>query len=183
MGDTPSLLYVMDGDPNDPEGDSWGGSFEKTSHSSRIIFDRNTAITDTVPVYSIMEFHIQGPEINVGSDSSIFNLSVSGQKWEGFYLGKGAYAVRYSPKQAEALEYTITSDIPGFPDQKGIFVVDNLWPGKPCSTDYKLGPNWYTDRSDPALYDGIWQGAGTILKWRNEALLDWAGRWEWLREE
>jgi hypothetical protein len=23
MGDTPSLLYMMNGDPNDPEGESW----------------------------------------------------------------------------------------------------------------------------------------------------------------
>lgn len=27
MGDTPSVLYLLRGDPEDPEGDSWGGSF------------------------------------------------------------------------------------------------------------------------------------------------------------
>lgn len=35
MGDTPSVLYFLSGNPDNPEGgDSWGGSFIKTSHGS-----------------------------------------------------------------------------------------------------------------------------------------------------
>ena len=33
LGDTPSLLYMMDGDPNNPYRESWGGSFCKTRHT------------------------------------------------------------------------------------------------------------------------------------------------------
>ncbi|NIA13799.1 MAG: DUF1593 domain-containing protein [Nitrospiraceae bacterium] len=32
MGDTPSLLYLLKGDPDAPEGAHWGGSFVKTDH-------------------------------------------------------------------------------------------------------------------------------------------------------
>ncbi|MCR9015492.1 DUF1593 domain-containing protein [Aquiflexum gelatinilyticum] len=32
MGDTPSVLYFLHGDMNNPEGESWGGSFVKTDH-------------------------------------------------------------------------------------------------------------------------------------------------------
>ncbi|MCS4433092.1 DUF1593 domain-containing protein [Aquiflexum gelatinilyticum] len=32
MGDTPSVLYFLKGDPDNPEGESWGGSFIKTGH-------------------------------------------------------------------------------------------------------------------------------------------------------
>ena len=32
MGDTPSVLYLLDGNPEDPEGESWGGAFVKTGH-------------------------------------------------------------------------------------------------------------------------------------------------------
>jgi hypothetical protein len=32
MGDTPSVLYMLHGDPNHPEGASWGGAFVKTGH-------------------------------------------------------------------------------------------------------------------------------------------------------
>ena len=72
-------------------------------------------------------------------------------------------------------------DIPNFPLQQEKLVVDNLWPGKSNATDYKLGANWYTDKTDPQLYDGNIQGGKTVSKWRNVALSDWAKRWEWLR--
>ncbi len=32
MGDTPSVLYMLQGDPDNPEAESWGGSFVKTGH-------------------------------------------------------------------------------------------------------------------------------------------------------
>ncbi|PZX49160.1 DUF1593 domain-containing protein [Algoriphagus chordae] len=32
MGDTPSFLYLLNGNPSDPESESWGGQFEKTDH-------------------------------------------------------------------------------------------------------------------------------------------------------
>jgi len=32
MGDTPSVLYLLNGDTDNPEGKSWGGSFIKTGH-------------------------------------------------------------------------------------------------------------------------------------------------------
>ena len=184
MGDTPSLLYMMDGDPNDPFKDSWGGSFERVDRSSRIIFNRNTTNADTVTVCSVVEFHFKGPVISIPPDSSCFTMTVKAkigeQKWAGFYLGNGDYAIRYCPKQTEALTYRITSPISGFAEQSGQLVVDNIWPGKNRSTDYPLGSNWYTDRGDKELFDGILQGAKTVSKWRNDVLLDWAKRWAWL---
>ena len=184
MGDTPSLLYMMDGDPNDPVKESWGGSFQKLDHSSRVHFNRNTTLVDTVTVYSVVEFHFKGPLINIPSDSIAFTMTVIGQigeqKWDGFYLGNGDYAIKYCPKQTETLTYKITSPVLGFSEQGGQFVVDNIWPGKPRSTDYKLGPNWYTDRGDSDLFDGRQQGGKTVLKWRSDILLDWAKHWTWL---
>ncbi len=185
MGDTPSLLYMMDGDPNNPMRESWGGSFEKTTHSSRIIFDRITGITDTVAFSAVVEFHIKGPEINIPADSACFWMETfyknAVQKWPGYYFGNGQYAVRYSPKQAEVLSYRFISGIPGFAIREGKLVVDNTWPGKQHRTDYILGNTWYTDKSDPALYDGKIQGGKTTAKWRSDILMDWAKRWSWLR--
>lgn len=185
MGDTPSLLYMMDGNPNNPLKESWGGSFEKFNRSPRVIFNRNTTLSDTVTVFSIVELHFKGPKINISPDSACFTMAVKAkigvQKWAGYYLGDGDYAIRYCPKQTETLSYTISSEIKGFEEQSGQFVVDNVWPGKPRATDYKLGKNYYTDRADPQLFDGQWQGAKTILKWRSDALVDWAKRWGWLK--
>jgi Cellulose-binding Sde182, nucleoside hydrolase-like domain len=185
MGDTPSLLYMMDGDPKNPMRESWGGSFEKFDHSPRVLFNRITNVTDTVAFCTVVEFHLKGPEINIPRDSICFWMETAYkntvQKWAGYYLGHGQYGLKYAPKQAETLHYTFTSDIPGFPFQQGTLIVDNRWPGKRNSTDYKLGSNWYTDKADPQLYDGKIQGGKTVSKWRSAVLMDWAKRWEWLR--
>ena len=185
MGDTPSLLYMMDGDPHQPSRESWGGSFDQIRHSSRVVFNRITDIKDTVAFCAVVEFHFKGPEINIPADSVCFWMETpykyTTQKWAGYYLGMGQYAIKYAPKQAEVLSYKFTSDIPNFPKQEGKLVVENLWPGKTHATDYKLGSNWYSDKSDPRLYDGKIQGGRTISKWRTSVGLDWAKRWEWLK--
>ncbi len=187
MGDTPSLLYMMDGNPNDPTRESWGGSFDKINHSPRILYDRPTTIKDTVAFCSIIEFHLKGPKTNIPSDSICFWMEVpygenSVQKWPGYYLGNGDYAVRYIPKKSEILRYTFTSQIAELNGLEGTIVVSNLWPGKKHTTDYKLGNNWYSDKSNPDLYDGKIQGGKTVLKWKNDILLDWSKRWKWLKE-
>lgn len=185
MGDTPSLLYMMDGDPNNPKRESWGGSFEQFTHSPRVVFNRVTNITDTVAFCTVVEFHFKGAEINIPKDSVCFYMETpyknNVQKWAGYYLGDGEYAVKYVPKQAEIVNYTFTSALSGFSTKEGKLVVTNVWPGNTNSTDYTLGKNWYTDKADPNLYDGKIQGGQTLLKWRKDILLDWAKRWEWLK--
>lgn len=186
MGDTPSLLYLMDGDPNNPTLESWGGSFEKIDHSSRIIFNGPSSLNDTAAFCSILEFHLNGPELNIPPDSACFLMEVpygrSVQKWPGYYLGSGEYIIRYIPKKAETLHYKFTSQITELNDITGSIVIDNYWPGKKHDTDYQLGDHWYSDRAAPEFFDGKIQGGKTVLKWRNDVLLDWAKRWDWLKE-
>lgn len=176
---------MMDGDPSDPSKESWGGSFVRLNRSPRNVFSRNTTLADTVNVYSIVEFHFKGPEINIPRDSSCFTMVVKAkigeQQWSGYYEGNGNYVIRYSPKQTEILSYKVVSSIPGFVEQDGQFVVNNTWPGKSGPDDYKLGAHWYTDKPNVSLFVGIQQGAMTINKWRTAVLLDWAKRWTWLR--
>lgn len=185
MGDTPSLLYMMDGDPNDPQRESWGGSFEPFRYSPRVVYDRSTTIQDTVAFCTIAEFHFKGPVISLSADSPCFWMETMHktdvQKWAGFYLGNGNYGLKYIPKQAEVVHYTFSSIIPGFKPQDGQLVVTNRWPGAHHATDYPLGPNWYTDKGDANLYDGKIQGGLTIAKWKTAILMDWAKRWEWMR--
>lgn len=43
MGDSPSVLYLLSGDPNDPAAPHWGGSFVKTDHGPNYWTDSQDA--------------------------------------------------------------------------------------------------------------------------------------------
>lgn len=179
LGDTPSLLYMMDGDPANPLRESWGGSFVPFTRSTRVVFNKLTTARDTVPIYSIMEFHVSGPVVKgMTVGTPCITLTIDRQSWDGYYLGEGKYVVKYSTYKTGTIPYTITSSkVSGFQPQNGEITIDNLWPGKAYSTDYRLGSNWYTDKQLSELYWGNCQGAMTVQKWRNEVMEDWGKRW------
>jgi hypothetical protein len=185
MGDTPSLLYLMDGNPENPTKASWGGQFTPISHSPRVLYNRSTTLADTVAFCTLIEFHFKGPEISISKDSACFWMETvykeNVQKWPGYYLGNGNYGLKYVPKQAEIISYRFSSTVSGLTLAPGQLVVTNAWPGKKHPTDYLLGNHWYTDKPDLNLYEGKIQGGKTIHRWRDEVLNDWAKRWEWLK--
>lgn len=182
MGDTPSLLYMMNGDPHDPTGESWGGSFTPIQYSSRRVVTRPLTERDTVPVYCVMEFRFQGPKKkDIAVDSVCFIATIDRQQWGGYYAGDGIYVLRYAPKAPARLTYQVCSPIKQLDGISGTFIVDDRWPGKPHADDYILGVNWYSDRPERSLYEGEWQGAKTCRKWRHAVLEDWAKRWRWLQ--
>ena len=183
MGDSPSLFYMMDGDPEQPEKECWGGSFAKTRHSARRVFTRQLTSADTVAVYSTVEMRFSGPRIDVGEDSVCFTMTVDNQVWAGYYTGDGTYSIRYSPKAPAKLAYVTSSAIRELDGLKGEFVVSDAWPGPHTADDFTLGDRWFTDRQDRDLYEDGWQGAMTVGKWRNDILEDWAVRWSWLKNE
>lgn len=181
MGDTPSLLYMMDGDPENPEKDCWGGRFVKADRSTRHVFDRQLTMTDTVEAYSIVEIWMSGPEQPWSIGTPCLTLTADKQDWEGYYMGSGRYMVRYSPKAPAVLDYTITSDIEGITGS-GTFNIITGWPGKPTADDYRMADNYFTDCPDASLYEGgRWQGARSQSRWREDVLRRWAERWAWLR--
>src|SRR5574344_775994 len=177
LGDTPSLLYMMDGDPENPMRESWGGSFTPISYSPRNIFYHKTSDSDTVAVNAVMEFHVKGPILeDVTQDSVCITLNVDKQKWSGYYLGNGDYAVRYSTYKVGRHDYVIDSNIPDLESQKGSFVVANIWPGTHRKSDYILGATWYSDSQDSSLFWNGNQGAASTYKWRNKVLQEWGTR-------
>lgn len=183
MGDTPSLLYLMNGDPENPEGESWGGSFKRVKHSYRALFQGNTSITDTVPSYSIIEWEFKGPVLSKDPGTAVLTLLIDKQEWEGYYLGDGKYSVKYSPKAPATLPYTITSDIEEMNGLEGSIVVDNSWPSHPTPNSYSLGNRWYTDKTDKELFEGMWQGSKTVSKWREAVLKEWGKRMLLLKDK
>lgn len=182
MGDTPSLLYMMHGNPADPTMESWGGQFEKQHHSPRTIFRGPTTAVDTVACYSIVEWRFRGPQIDREVGAPVLTLWVDKQPWKGYYLGAGEYVARYCPKQPASLDYFIESEIQELNGLKGSFTVSDAWPGQPTEEGFTLGENWMTDLQDAACFEGKWQGAATVRKWRKEVLDDWAARFAALKK-
>jgi hypothetical protein len=181
MGDTPSLAYLMNGDPNDPTTDSWGGRFEKINHSSRTIISGGSTQVDSVIAYGVIEWHFKGPELNIPQDSACFTIEIQKQEWPGYYLGNGIYGVRYSSKKPEKSSYIIHSSISELNGLKGQYVSTAPWPGKLGKDDYILGKQWYGDLPNSELFLEDQQGARTISKFRNEYLSDWAKRWSFIK--
>lgn len=181
MGDSPSLFYLMNGDPYDPVEASWGGRFEPMKSSPRVIFDRHATPQDTVPVYAVVEFRFPGPYVDLPEGAPCFTMTIDRQTWTGYYGGDGTYRVRYAPKAPAVLSYTLASSLPELDGGKGILVVGPSWPGNGSADSFPLGEHWYTDCQDPQLFEGIWQGSRTVSQWRKEILEDWAVRWEVLK--
>ena len=208
MGDTPSLLYLMGAsagfasDPSDPASDHWGGRFQPMSQSPAFVINGPLAVSDTVPVYSLLEWRLTGPVADIPADSVCFSLFVDKQSWAGHYVGNGTYVVRYAPKAPASLHYVISSPIPGFPSHEGDFVVGDRWPAvglyhlsspSIVAAPIALGNSWWTDSDDPSLLSGQsdyedylslnskWQGAATVARWRNDVMADWALRFAWLK--
>ena len=181
MGDTPSLAYLMSGDPDNPKTGGWGGQFTPISRSSRVIFNRNTTINDTFPAYGVVEWQFKGPLLTIAPDSVCFKIEIQKQEWPGYYLGNGIYGVRYSSKKPEVSSYITHSAIAELDGQKGQYVSSAPWPSQPHKDDYPLGKNWYGDLPNPEYFLADQQGARTISKHRTAFLMDWAKRWQWLK--
>lgn len=182
LGDTPSLLYVMNGDPSNPEKQSWGGRFVRCDRTPRSVFYGATTAKDTVQICSIIEWRLKGPVRNdIAIDSACVTLEIRNQKWKGYYKGNGDYVVRHSTYYTGTIPYVITSTIDGFKPVSGEMTVENTWNATPKATDYKVGQNWWTDSYAPADY---WHGcAGARYQFivREEIMKDWAKRWLWLK--
>jgi hypothetical protein len=48
MGDSPSVLFMLHGDPTDPE-ESWGGQFRSTNHGPQFRTDRADEVCENRP--------------------------------------------------------------------------------------------------------------------------------------
>ena len=115
LGDTPSLLYMMDGNPTNPERQSWAGRFVRCSRTPRVVFHGATTARDTAQVCGIIEWQRRGPvRDDIAIDSACITLDIRKQQWKGYYKGNGNYVVSHSTYYTGTLSYTITSTIEGF---------------------------------------------------------------------
>ena len=182
MGDTPTLLYMMKGDPAQPEQPSLAGQFVKCSRTPRNVFTGPTTAQDTVPICGIIEWQLSGPmRDDIAIDSACITLDIRRQQWKGYYKGDGHYLLRHSTYYTGTLDYTVSSTLPDFTPFQGQITVANTWDSAPRETDYAVGPQWWTDSYAPENYWHNCAGAATQQQARLETMQDWALRWSWLK--
>jgi hypothetical protein len=181
MGDTPSVAYLLHGNPDDPHGPGWGGSYVRTPSRPKHVFRRHTTAADVVETFALVEWELKGPE-GQASDDSALRIEIDGQEFEGYCEGGGTYRVRFVPKGPGRWSYRTKSAIAAFDGKSGEFTSVNA-SSEPRREDAAFRfTRWWTDDPDPSLSEGPHQGARTISRWRAEFLHDWAKRLAWLEE-
>lgn len=175
MGDTPSVAYLLKGNPENPESPSWGGQFVPVHSRPNVTYHRNTTLDDQVEMFSLVEFVFKGPHTDIDRDTPAFKMIVKGQEFPGYYTGDGEYRIRFMPKSLNEWTYVIESDIPEINEQTGQFV---SVPESQVSRgrDPLRFPNWWSDMLEPELQDGIICGSKTVNKWREDFLRDFQKR-------
>lgn len=179
MGDTPSFAYLFGKTPEDPSQASWGGRFVRAWDRPRCTFDHAEtnapSATNQVETFAIVEI-IYHPAIKA-SASATATLVSDKQNFPGFVDAVGVWHFIFSPKEAKTWSYKIKSTVPALDEKSGGFT--SYWPAPELATKPSHHyPNWWADDPDPAVAEGVHQGAKTVSQWREDFLRDFAARME-----
>jgi hypothetical protein len=153
MGDSPSIGWLLHGDPSDPSKPGWGGQFVRVWDSRKSTFTRPTTAADKAEVFGIVEFLLPF----AGKTRVMFDgrVPVAAAR-EGDRI-----RLRFSPRDAKVWRY-----------DGGEFTAVPPASTKPST----VHPNWWTDDQDPAAAEGPHAGAKHVSRWRADFLADFARR-------
>ncbi|MDR8389810.1 DUF1593 domain-containing protein [Aliifodinibius sp. S!AR15-10] len=175
MGDTPSVAWLLKGNPEDPSQPSWGGRFVRAWDRPYYQFGQLPSKEDSMQEFGIMELVLQ-LETDLPENPEAW-LEVTNQSLGGYFPGDRTVRFRFSPKSAEPYDFEIKSNVPSLDGQAGGITAVTAPPAA-ADRPSKKYPNWWTD--DPAkqfIEDGH-IGAKTVNRWREEFLRDFAERME-----
>lgn len=174
MGDTPTVSWLLRGDPALPFQPGWGGRYVRAWPRPYARFDRLTTAGDQIEHFGILELVLPAGATQPAAAEA--RMVVENQALAGHFTN-GALHFRFCPKDAKLYRYTIRSNVPALDGLKGEITSAPLTPELALSTDSTL-PNWWTDDPSPAVAEGVWEGVRTISQWREDFLRDFAERLE-----
>jgi hypothetical protein len=173
MGDTPSVTWLLHGDPTDPTQPGWGGQFVRAWARPHAIFPRLTTAADRIEQFSVFELALPaGAALPAAPEA---RLVVENQSLIGAFDESGAVRFRFSPKEAKEYRYAIRSNVSALDGQHGALTSVPPAPEAARRPDDRW-PHWWTDDPDPARAEGNLIGAKTVNRWREAALRDFAAR-------
>jgi hypothetical protein len=173
MGDSPSVGYLLHGEPEDPSQPGWGGRFVRVWDDRKTIFDRLTTAADQAEVFGVVEFALPVPAGMTASHSArmlIDNRIPAVGTREG-----GSLRFRFSPRDAKVWPYTIQSGFTGLDGKSGRFTAVPPPLGRTEQPSARH-PSWWIDDPDPAAAEGVHPGARHVSRWRAAFLADFAAR-------
>ncbi len=179
MGDTPSVGWLLKGNPEDPTAAGWGGHFVRAWEPPFYVFDRMTTPEDRIQEFSILEL-----QLDPGSDAPeeiTAYLNVENQSLPGYLSEDGTMRFRFSPKEAKTYTFKIESNAPALDGLAGgitSFIPDPEVAQHPSANH----PNWWTDNPSPEFMEDVHIGAKTVNQWREDFLQDFAARMVWVSE-
>jgi hypothetical protein len=173
MGDTPSVGWLLKGDPNDPTQPGWGGRFVRAWARPHLRLERLPNKEDRMEVFGILEVVVPLGENTPDQPEAV--LAVENQELAGHAPGDGTLRFRFCPKAAKTYDLKIQSSVPALNGRTGGIAVDLPSPEMAHRPSGRF-PNWWTDNPDPAVAEAEHQGARTISKYRVEFLSDFAER-------
>lgn len=173
MGDSPSVGYLLRGNPDDPSRPGWGGRFVPVWDGRKTVLNRLPSEADHVEVFGVTEFTLPLPAGMTRNHTArvLFDGRVPA---EAVNDGR-TLRFRFSPRDARVWLLRISSDFPGLDGLTAKFTAVPP-PAERTSRRSKVHPNWWTDDPDPAAAEGIHMGAKHVNRWREEFLRDFAGR-------
>lgn len=173
MGDTPSVNWLLRGEPGEPALPGWGGRFVRAWDRPFARFDRLTTAADRIEVFGIVEFVLPlGPDAPAGPEG---RLVVTNQSLAGHPDGQGNLRFRFCPRDPKEFTYEIRSNVPGLDGRRGALTAYLPDPAVALRPSARF-PNWWTDDPSPAMAEGIHHGAKSVSQWREAYLGDFAGR-------
>ena len=175
MGDTPTVSWLLRGDPAQPFQPGWGGRYVRAWTRPYARFDRLTTAADRIEHGGILELVLP-----LGSDTPMqpeARMIIENQALFGHVDGTGAVRFRFCPKEAKTYRYTLRSNIAALDGRTGE-ITSILPPPQAALTPDPAFPNWWTDDPSPAVAEGPHLGARTVNQWREDYLRDFAARLE-----
>jgi hypothetical protein len=175
MGDTPTVSWLLCGNPELPYQPGWGGRFVRAWERPYARFERLTTKDDRMEIFGILELVLPlGPGAPAAPEA---RMVIENQSLVGHLDGVGNVRFRFCAKDSKLYRYTIRSNVPVLDGRSGELTTFLPSMDVALSPDPSL-PAWWTDDPSPAVAEGPHHGAQTVSQWRAQFLGDFAARLE-----
>lgn len=173
MGDSPSVTWLLHGNPEDPTESAWGGSYVRAWERPYRKFNRITTEADSIAHFGVLELQIP---FNTEPDENTYAyMEVENQNLIGSINSENKFVFLFSPRDAKIFNYVLRSNVPEIDGQTGRITSYPTPENKKNNPSSEI-PNWWTDDPSTEVAEGNHIGAKTVNRWREEYLLDFAER-------